>query len=204
MVASPSARRSAPSVGGDMKHDPAALAIHDMSLEEHVIASSSRSEEVSVGETKTVESLETGHVEYPTILPDESTATASRIHILDLPIELIEMLCREYLDICSNTCLGLTCKTFFNMTEHINPFQVNLHMRTSGICLGRLLTTWMAPKYSFNHSWGKFLLKRHYNNDEAEVERRWKEKEQWKKIRLSMDSMGYSVAYESRSKRRGF
>ncbi|KAH9215543.1 hypothetical protein DL95DRAFT_523218 [Leptodontidium sp. 2 PMI_412] len=197
--------RSAPSTIGDMKYDPAELGVQDISLAEDVIASSSRSTEISVATTKAVDSIvETSHVETHIILPDASTATASRIHLLDLPIELVEMICREYLDICSNTCLGLTCKILFNMTEHINPFQVNLHMRTSGICLGRLLTTWMAPKYSFNHSWGKFLLKRHYIDDEAEVERKWKEKERWKKIRLSTDKMGASIAYQSRSKRRGF
>ncbi|KAG4432923.1 hypothetical protein IFR05_011594 [Cadophora sp. M221] len=188
-----------------MKYDPATLAIQDISLEEDVIASSSGHEEILVATTKAPDSLlETSHVETSIVLPDASTAAASRIHLLDLPIELVEMICREYVDICSNTCLGLTCKILFNMTEHINPFQVNLHMRTAGVCLGHLLTTWMAPKYSFNHAWGKFLLKRHYISDEAEVDRKWKEKERWKKIKLSMDTMGAIIAYECKKTRRGY
>jgi hypothetical protein len=60
----------------------------------------------------------------------------------------------------------------------------------------------MAPKYTFDHSWGKFKLKRHYVKDEADIERRWKEKESWPRIRLSMDGMGAIIAY--RAKRRGF
>jgi hypothetical protein len=63
----------------------------------------------------------------------------------------------------------------------------------------------MAPKYSFDHSWGKFLLKKHYLNDDAEVERKWHEKESWPKIRLTaVDRMGASVAYRVSSKRNGF
>jgi hypothetical protein len=125
-------------------------------------------------------------------------------HLLDLPVDILELLCQNYLDICSNTCLGLTCKSFFNITEHLYPFQVSLYTRTlpTRKCLGHLLTQWMSPKYSFDHSWGRFKLKRHYIKDEAEIERRWKEKESWPRIRLVMDGMGATVAY--RAKRKGF
>ncbi|KAL2060262.1 hypothetical protein VTL71DRAFT_9657 [Oculimacula yallundae] len=137
------------------------------------------------------------HVATPVVLPDESTTMMSRIHLLDLPIDLIELLIREYLDITSNTCLGLTCKALFPITEYHFPFSANLHMRTAGTCLGHLLTTWMAPKYAFSHSWGKFLLKRAYKDDSAEIERKWKQKESWKKIRVLPDTAGAQVAYES-------
>jgi len=78
-------------------------------------------------------------------------------------------------------------------------------MRTRGEekkCLGHLLTDWMAPKYSFDHSWGKFLLKKYYLNDEKEIERLWKRKESWKRIRLVVDKFGAAVAYERM--KRGF
>lgn len=134
-----------------------------------------------------------------------NTAHGSRIHILDLPVELIELLCVQYLDTVTCTCLGLTCHPLFNITEHLYPYQVNLHMRTLGPdkrCLGHLLTDWMAPKYSFDHSWGKFLPKRYYLHDEAEIERRWRQKESWMRIRLIADKNGAAVAYEK--KRHGF
>jgi hypothetical protein len=63
----------------------------------------------------------------------------------------------------------------------------------------------MEPKYSFDHSWGKFLLKKHYLMDEAAIERKWREKESWPKIRLTpIDKMGASVAYRASIKRTGF
>ncbi|PVH69985.1 hypothetical protein DL98DRAFT_661385 [Cadophora sp. DSE1049] len=212
MVASAAARKSAPSTGGFPKQDPATLAtaIRDMSLEEEedkTIASSSKLKEIAVVTTRAIdEPAESRHVEEaaPVILPDESTAWISRIHLLDLPVELIEMLCRLYLDVCSNVCLGLTCRTLFNMTEHIHPYQVNLHMRTSGKCLGHLLTDWMAPKYSFDHSWGKFLLKKSFMRNEDAIETQWRRKESWNNIRLAVDNAGAVVAYESDSKRRGY
>jgi hypothetical protein len=138
------------------------------------------------------------------LIPDGQYFVPSCNNILELPIDILELICRRYLDTCSNTCLGLTCKAFFNITEHLYPFQVSLYTRTlpSRKCLGHLLTQWMAPKYTFDHSWGKFKLKRHYVKDEADIERRWKEKESWPRIRLSMDGMGAIIAY--RAKRRGF
>jgi hypothetical protein len=138
------------------------------------------------------------------VTPDPEEPVPGGTQLLDLPIDILEMLCRRYLDICSNTCLGLTCKAFFNITEHLYPFQVSLYTRTlpTWRCLGNLLTQWMAPKYSFDHSWGRFKLKRHYIKDESEIERRWKEKESWPRIRLAMDGMGAVVAY--RAKRKGF
>lgn len=139
------------------------------------------------------------------VLPDASTTHTSRIHLLHLPSELLELICRDHLDITSNTCLGLTCWKLNNITEHLVPFAVNLHMRTAGVCLGHLLTQWMEPMYVFDHSWGKFLTRRRYRDrGEREVERRWREKEGWRKIRLAMDREGACVAYESRSRRRGF
>lgn len=136
-------------------------------------------------------------------VPDPKRVVQGGIHILDLPVDILEIICR-YLDICTSTCLGLTCKPFFNITEHLHPFHVSLYTRTlpSRKCLGQLLTVWMAPKYAFNHSWGKFLLKRHYVKDEGEIERRWREKETWPRIRLTIDNMGAVVAY--RAKRKGF
>ena len=136
-------------------------------------------------------------------IPNPRVPKPGRIQLLGLPADIIYFICR-CLDICSSTCLGLTCKAFFNITEHLYPFQANLYTRTlpSRKCLGQLLTQWMAPKYSFDHSWGKYRLKRHYVKDEAEVERRWKEKETWQRIRLVMDDNGAVVAY--RAKRRGF
>lgn len=79
-------------------------------------------------------------------------------------------------------------------------------MRSSGKigknnkCLGHLLTDWMAPKYSFNHAWGIFLPKKHYLNDEKEVERMWRRKESWKRICLVRDRYGAAVAYETKQK----
>ena len=137
-------------------------------------------------------------------IPNPQEPKIGGLQLLDLPLDIIEHICRRYLDICSSTCLGLTCKAFFNITEHLHPFQVNLYTRTlpSRKCLGQLLTQWMAPKYSFDHSWGKYKLKRYHVKDELEIERRWKEKETWPRIRLIMDGMGAVVAY--RAKRRGF
>ncbi|CZT11241.1 uncharacterized protein RAG0_15438 [Rhynchosporium agropyri] len=155
-------------------------------------------------------------VDAPIVLPDESTAIASKTHLTDLPIEILEHLCKSYLDVCSGTCLGLTSKGLFNITEYLHPFQPNLHMRSGRIyrgelvttitpvCLGHLLTTWMAPKYTFNHAWGKFLLKKAYINNAAEVERKWKMKANWRWIRLSVDAMGACVAYEGRTLLVGF
>jgi hypothetical protein len=152
------------------------------------------------------------HVTASAIITSQLTTKQSRAHILDLPPELLEMICKQHLDLCSNTCLGLTCKTFFNITEDLAPFQVNLHMRTPlsttlprRWCLGHLLTSWMEPKYSFDHSWGKFLLKRHYLMNDAAIERKWREKESWPKIRLTpIDKMGATVAYRASIKRTGF
>lgn len=130
---------------------------------------------------------------------------SSRCHILELPIELIESLCREYIDVVTATALGLTCYSFFNITEHLYPYQVNLHMRTKGKnrkCLGHLLTDWMAPKYSFDHSWGIFRLHRQWRHDEDAVDKKWREKEGWKRIKLVRDKIGAVVAYESQQ--RGF
>lgn len=119
-------------------------------------------------------------------------------HFLNLPIEIIESICRQYIDITTATCLGLTCKSFFNITEHLYPFQINLHMRTKGTdrkCLGHLLTSWMAPKYSFDHSWGKFLLKRYGRKDE-DIDNKWREKEGWTRIGLQRDRLGACIAYK--------
>lgn len=130
---------------------------------------------------------------------------SSKCHILELPIELIESLCREYIDVVTATVLGLTCHSFFNITEHLYPYQVNLHMRTKGRdrkCLGHLLTDWMAPKYSFDHSWGIFRLHRYWRHDEDAVDKKWREKESWKRIKLVRDKIGAVVAYESQQ--RGF
>jgi hypothetical protein len=60
----------------------------------------------------------------------------------------------------------------------------------------------MAPKYSFDHSWGKFLLKRHWLMDEDAVDIKWREKERWKRIKLIPDKIGAVIAYESQT--RGF
>jgi hypothetical protein len=60
----------------------------------------------------------------------------------------------------------------------------------------------MAPKYTFDHSWGIFRLKRHYIKNEADIERRWREKESWPRIRIFRDGMGAIVAF--RAKRMGF
>jgi len=138
------------------------------------------------------------------VIPDADSPKPRGRNIFDLPTEILELICRQYLDICSNTCLGLTCKAFFNITEHLHPFQVSLFMRTlpSRKCLGHLLTEWMAPKYTFDHSWGKFLPKRQFVKNEDEIDRKWREKEAWPKIRLQMDKMGATVAYKS--KRKGF
>ncbi|KAK0108582.1 hypothetical protein ONS95_003379 [Cadophora gregata] len=214
-MASGAARRSAPSTGSTKKQDPAKVqlvtAVQDASVEAEQDAgasgSSSKLKEMAVVTTRSIdEPTDPSHVEEPRriILPDESTAWMSKIHLLDLPVELVDMFCRVYLDVCSNTCLGLTCRTLFNMTEHIHPYQVSLHMRTSGKCLGHLLTGWMAPKYSFDHAWGKFLPKKMFlRNDEA-IEREWRRKESWRNIRLAVDNAGAIVAYESSSKRKGF
>lgn len=199
-------------MGGTLKQDPATLAtaIRHMSLkdeEDETTASSSKLKEIPVVTERAIEEpADPSHVEEttPIVLPDESTAWFSRIHLLDLPVELIEMFCRVYLDVCSNVCLGLTCRTLFNMTEHIHPYQVNLHMRTSGKCLGHLLTRWMAPKYSFDHSWGKFVPKKIFLRNEEEIERQWSRKESWNNIRLAIDNVGATIAYESSSKRKGF
>ncbi|KUJ18687.1 uncharacterized protein LY89DRAFT_683592 [Mollisia scopiformis] len=133
----------------------------------------------------------------------QSSTKRSRIHLLDLPIEILELLCTDYLDTVTCTCFGLACKAFFEITEHLYPWQVNLHMRSRDKkCLGHLLTDWMAPKYSFDHAWGKFLLKKHYLSDEKEIERQWKKKESWRRIRIVVDKFGAAVAYEST--RKGF
>ncbi|KAH7419663.1 hypothetical protein BKA64DRAFT_716108 [Cadophora sp. MPI-SDFR-AT-0126] len=211
-MASAAAKRTAPSTGGIPKQDPTTLAsgVRDVSLEEggdERTASSSKLKEIAVVTTRVIEEpAAPSHVEEmaPVILPDESTAWMSRIHLLDLPVEVIELLCRLYLDVCSNVCLGLTCRTLFNITEHIHPYQVSLHMRTSRKCLGHLLTEWMAPKYSFDHSWGKFLLKKSFLRNEDAIEMQWKRKESWRYIRLAEDKAGAIVAYESDSKRRGY
>lgn len=60
----------------------------------------------------------------------------------------------------------------------------------------------MAPKYSFDHSWGVFLLTREWRRDEEVVEKRWREKEGWRRIKLIKDKIGAVVAYESLT--RGF
>jgi hypothetical protein len=126
--------------------------------------------------------------------------------ILDLPPELILLIFKR-LDICASVCLGLTCKALFNYNEHLHPFQVSLHMRTqptedikSKKCLGHLLTEWMKPKYTFDHSWGKFLQKKHYKDDPEEVERRWKEKETWPRIRIVADKGGALIAFKSNTR----
>lgn len=135
--------------------------------------------------------------------PNPEEPIPGSMRLLDLPIDILTMICR-YLDICSNTCLGLTCKAFFNITEDMYPFQVSLDIRTlsSQKCLGHLLTQWMAPKYAFDHSWGRYKLKRHSVNDEADIERKWKEKESRPRICLMMDGMGATVPF--RAKRKGF
>ncbi|KAE8442824.1 hypothetical protein EG329_002796 [Mollisiaceae sp. DMI_Dod_QoI] len=135
-----------------------------------------------------------------TVSSPQEMVHSSKISLVDLPPELLELLCTEYLDTVTCTSLGLTCKAIFNITEHLYPHQVNLHMRTSGPdkkCLGHLLTDWMAPMYAFDHSWGKFLRKKHYLNNEAIIERRWGEKESWIRIKLVVDKYGAAVAYES-------
>jgi hypothetical protein len=174
--------------------------------------SSAPSASQSLPHCSTLDTTFSANVTTSSIATSQPTTKESRVHILDLPPELLEMICKKHLDLCSNTCLGLTCKTFFNITEDLAPFQVNLHARTPisttlprRWCLGHLLTSWMEPKYSFDHSWGKFLLKKHYLMDEAAIERKWREKESWPKIRLTpIDKMGASVAYRASIKRTGF
>ncbi|CZR50354.1 uncharacterized protein PAC_00226 [Phialocephala subalpina] len=182
---------------------PAALSKVSNSIIEHI-------EELATASDSPPQEDDTVHVTAPhdlsvsavslnaAIIPQAAT-NRSKIHILDLPVELIELLCVQYLDTVTCTCLGLTCHPLFNITEHLYPYQVNLHMRTLGPdkkCLGHLLTDWMAPKYSFDHSWGKFLPKRYYLNDEVEVERRWRQKESWRRIRTIADKNGAAIAYE--------
>lgn len=62
----------------------------------------------------------------------------------------------------------------------------------------------MAPKYSFDHSWGVFLLAKEWKGrrGKREVEEKWREKEGWNRIALVRDKIGAVVAYESQT--RGF
>lgn len=78
--------------------------------------------------------------------------------------------------------------------------RIIIDTKPNKICLGRLLTDWMAPKYAFDHSWGKFCLKRWYVNNEKEIEAKWREKESWTMIRVTRDNMGAMVAYKGHSK----
>jgi hypothetical protein len=56
----------------------------------------------------------------------------------------------------------------------------------------------MLPKYTFDHSWGKFLRRKYYV-DPREVEAKWKRKERFDRIRLQVDRYGAAVAYDSDS-----
>ncbi|OWP06712.1 hypothetical protein B2J93_5191 [Marssonina coronariae] len=125
-------------------------------------------------------------------------AARSSINFGELPLDIIAMISRDYLDTCSKVCLGLTCKTMRNVLVDFTPAKVNLHLRTSGVCLGRLLTTWMQRGgYTFDHSWCTFRKTRSYEGQMAkeQIERRWMMKESWKTISFVRDSMGSRVAF---------
>ena len=52
--------------------------------------------------------------------------------------------------------------------------------------------------------WGKFVPKKIFLRNEEEIERQWSRKESWNNIRLAIDNVGATIAYESSSKRKGF